>query len=32
MAKQTPLYQNHLNSGGRGVRVCGFELPVEYGA
>ena len=32
MAKRTPLYQNHLNHGGKVVEFGGFELPVQYGA
>ncbi len=29
-AKRTPLYQCHLNAGGRMVEFAGWEMPVQY--
>ena len=32
MSKQTPLYQDHLKSGGKMVDFSGWEMPLHYGS
>ena len=32
MSKQTPLYQAHVDAGGKIVDFAGWELPIHYGS